>query len=211
MQIVQTLEYGFSLTDEGKVIGPKGEIFSMDQYEKIIERRKKNRIDWLPIDADEVSDLIDRSVFMAKVRDENISTGYITQLVGIDETGEPITIRIQNFLGADRIEFAHIEWRYLIWIIRQNRPDLLEELSDSLEELFGTTEQVATEFITEDGDVYSMKAFVWDSALYRIIWKNDEISNVKFVEKLKNQAEVGEANDGVKNDIARAIAIGKIK
>jgi hypothetical protein len=130
----------------------------------------------------------------------------------VDPEGNPWLARVTEFESHQTNEILETDWGLWLWFVRRDRPDVLKVVSDKLEELFGTREQVGSEFVppySEVDRVYRIKKFVRGNELWKMQWLNGELHSIAKVADLKRQAEVGVHPEGAKDIVARAVAQGK--
>ena len=208
MKVIELLDYGMSLLEDGNIIKADGEIISKEEYQRMQQNQERNKIDWQDIDTQETIDLINNAGWIAKTY-EDASNPDIVKIgfAGFDAEGEPFYIRTQTFLGADSNQFAQTEYSKVIYQISKNRPELMDELGNYLEELFETTEQTGTLFEADEETTFLIKSFIKDGYVWKLIFKNGEVSNVKKGAKVHTSADAKSGNSKG-NAIAKALATG---
>jgi hypothetical protein len=208
MKVVETLDFGYVMLDNGDIVKSDGTIITAEDYARLQSRMSENTPQWQDIETQEALEIIKNAEWLAKIM-EDTSNPDIQKMsfAGFDNEGEPIYLRTQTFLGAESNQYAETEYAKVIYQIRKNRPELLDDLGRYLEEKFGTEEQVGTIFEADDETVYTTKSFIKDGYLWKLIFKNGEVSNVKKVQKLHRDMETGSANEKG-NAIANALATG---
>jgi len=196
VKIIESLDYGMSLLEDGRVVKSDGTVISIAEYQKMQENAQRNKLDWTDVEVDEFFAMIDSAVFATKTYAEVVDMGGITQskygFAIVTEDGEPIYLRSNEFSGSEKFEMAIATFSKLIYNVSKNSS---EEASDTLaielEELFGTTEQLGSEFSPDSENTFLIKKFIKDGYVWSIVFKNGVLSNVKQGEKLHQEMEVG--------------------
>jgi hypothetical protein len=206
--IVESLDYGMALLKDGSVIKADGTIISPEEYAKITNRSLANKLDWIDVDNDEVISMMKTALWVCKTYESTDNPDVVKQSYAlIDSDGEPYYLRVQNFLGADSNQIAQADYSRFIYQVNKNRPELLDDLSDFFEELFSTAEQVGSEFSPDDETTYLTKMFIRDGYTWKLIFKNNQLSNIKRHMKLHRECEVNPKNIH-KDSVASKLATG---
>ena len=122
-----------------------------------------------------------------------------------------------SFGGAQTLQFAHTDLNRIIYRVKSDREDLVQDLGSSIEEVFGTTDQVGTAFegTSRDGDelVFITKRAIRNGHIYAITFLDGEIYKVSDKGEVKQSGSVsGTSSQGeLKNSIQRALFTGKVK
>ena len=211
MNILETLEYGYVLTDVQTVVSSKGEVLTLEEYDALLKRSQSNKLDWGPVEDGEVSDLLDRAAWKAKLSED---TDEVTKtkkflVAVVDSEGTVGLLSFSElFGGASSWKYAETSTRHLAYSVSKNRPDLEEDLTEFVQELYGTTEQVGSEFEADEDTVYRTKKFVKDGTLFALVFKNGVLSNLKEVAKVKGSAEVNPQGSELIDSVANKLANG---
>jgi len=213
---IVSLSGGFRLVGKDKVLDPKtGVIYTLDEYETMIESRNNNRLDWVEIDAKDAEDILSDVEFSVKFDVSDPKYPNSTTILIVDKEGVVSLLRINRmFGGAVTFNLASdIELRYGYYLIEKFKDDgALKILTDFYEkEVYpelANIEYIEDEpFYNEKGDKFTKKELVINNEYYRFIYKNDSIYSVK-VKPIVSSSEVGEA--GSKDaELARNLANGK--
>ena len=214
-KVAETLEWGYALLDNGNVVSPNGDVISQEAYAELAKRRQ-SQADWTEVPDDELGDMLERAEFVVNLGTRTNARGAFRQETStyafVDVEGNPWLARIDEFEGAQHSSILETDWGLWIWFVKRDRPEILPTVSDKLEELFGTTEQVGSEFVPPYSEVdrtYKIKKFVRGNELWKVQWLNGELHSVAKVGELTRQVEVGSHPEHAKDIVSRAVAQGK--
>lgn len=195
MKIIETLDYGMSLLEDGSVLKADGSIMSREAYEASQQYKAKNRLDWNEIDVNEFVDLLEESSFATKTYDiEQQQQGMAISKQGfacVDKEGSAFYLRAQEFSGAEKFEIAQVSFSQLIYNVDKNSTEqAFEALTDILQNLFGVDEQVGSIFAPDDETEYLIKKFIHNGYAMSMVFKNGKLSNIKQGAKIHSECEV---------------------
>ena len=211
LKVMESLEFGYVLLESGDVLSSKGEYIAKEDYAKLISNRNSNKLDWCDVEESEVSDLLDRGTWKAKLTEEKDQvTGCMKMsLVFIDEEGTPFILMFNEMFGGSATwRLAETSIRHIAYSVGRDRPDLEEGLTQHIEEMFGTTDQVGTIFSPEEGLEYTTKKFVKDHTLYSLVFKNGVVSNLKVTADISHTAQAQPNTSEIKDSVANRLANG---
>ena len=211
LKVMESLDYGYVLLESGDILSSKGEYLTKDEYAKLITSRNSNKLDWSDVEESEVSDLLDRGNWKAKLTEEkdNVTGCMKMSIVFLDEEGNPFILMFNEmFGGASTWRLAETSIRHIAYSVGRDRPDLEEGLTEHIEDMFGTTEQVGTIFSPEEGLEYTTKKFVKDNKLYSLVLKNGIVSNLKVTADISHTAHAQPNTSEIKDSVANKLANG---
>ena len=90
MKIVEAMDYGYALLEDGSILKPDGTIITAEAYAELQKRQQSNRLDWQDIDAREFLDLIKNADWKAKIAEKQDGDIESMAILAIDPEGEHI-------------------------------------------------------------------------------------------------------------------------
>lgn len=199
LKIIEVLDYGMSLLENGSVLKADGTIISKEAYEASQEAKVRNRLEWSDIDINEFIDHLNNAIFSTKTYDtEEQSQGMSISKKGfafIDETGEPYYLRSSEFSGAETYQITQVTWSKFIYNVNRNSSDeAFRAMSDIIENFYKVEEQVGSMFSPDDETHYLTKKFVKDNHVWSMVFRNGSLSNIKQVSKIHKEVEAKPKN-----------------
>ena len=211
LKVMESLDFGYVLLESGDVLSPKGEYLTKHDYAKLITSRNSNKLDWSDVEESEVTDLLDRGNWKAKLTSEKDPvTGCMKMsIVFLDEEGNPYILMFNEMFGGSATwRLAETSIRHIAYSVGRDRPDLEDDLTKHIEDMFGTTDQVGTIFSPEEGLEYTTKKFVKDHKLYSLVFKNGVVSNLKMTADISHTAHAQPNTSEIKDSVANRLANG---
>ena len=192
--IIEVLDFGQSLLSNGMILKADGTMITKEQYEQAQQMAQRNKLDWIDIDVNEFLDMLEHARFATKTYEliEEIS-GMSQSKLGfaiIDDEGNPQYLRSSEFSGAESFQFANVNYGQMIYNVDRNSTEhAFDKMTETIEDIFGTTDQVGSMFSPDSETNYNIKKFIKDGYVWSIVFRNGKLSNVKQGEKLHQQAE----------------------
>ncbi len=195
--IIEPLDYGMNLLSDGRVLKKDGTVISQEEYAKMQELQSKNQLSWVPLDIEDFMQMLEDAHFATQTYNEAEEIGGMEKsksgFACIDSDGTPYYLRTSSFTSNETFEFTECGYSQLIYNVDRNT-DRLNILSERLQDLFGVTEQVGSEFSPDDSTTYLSKKFIKDGHVWSMVFKNGELSNIKQGEKIHLEAPVQPKN-----------------
>jgi len=209
MKVIETLEYGYSLLDNGNVLSSKNEVLTPEEYSQRVERLVKNKLDWTEVEEDEVEALLSQEdTFAVKLAERNEPNNSFLQFGLLDNEGTAYLLNFsETFGGAGRWSLAETNLPYLAYQVNSKREEVAEEFRQFVEEVFDTKDQVGTLFEKAEDEVFETKKFVKDGQVFALVFKNGLVSNLKNLGEVKGTSAVS-SKEGKDNSVARKLATG---
>ena len=194
LTIIEVLDFGQSLLSDGTVLKADGTIITQQEYEDAQQRAQRNKLDWFSVEVDEFMSYLDTAIFATKTYDVSEEIGGMSQskmgFAILDSEGVPFYLRAQEFSGAEKYEIAEATYSKLIYNVDKNSSEqAFDALTTTLEEHFGTTEQVGSMFSPDSETSYNIKKFIKDNHVWSIVFRDGKLSNVKQGERLHSEAK----------------------
>ena len=192
--IIEVLDFGQSLLSNGMILKADGTMITKEQYEQAQQMAQRNKLDWIDIDSDEFIAMLEHARFATKTYEliEEIS-GMSQSKLGfaiIDEEGNPQYLRSSEFSGAETFQFTNVNYGQMIYNVDRNSTEhAFDKMTETIEDIFGTTDQIGSMFSPDSETNYNIKKFIKDNHVWSIVFRNGKLSNVKQGEKLHQQAE----------------------
>ena len=192
--IIEVLDFGQSLLSNGMILKSDGTMITKEQYEQAQLMAQRNKLDWIDIDSEEFLSMLEHARFATKTYEliEEIS-GMSQSKLGfaiIDEEGNPQYLRSSEFSGAESFQFANVNYGQMIYNVDRNSTEhAFDKMTETIEDIFGTTDQVGSMFSPDSETNYNIKKFIKDNHVWSIVFRNGKLSNVKQGERLHQQAE----------------------
>lgn len=192
--IIEVLDFGQSLLSNGMILKSDGTMITKEQYEQAQQMAQRNKLDWIDIDVNEFLDMLEHARFATKTYEliEEIS-GMSQSKLGfaiIDEEGNPQYLRSSEFSGAESFQFANVNYGQMIYNVDRNSTEhAFDKMTETIEDIFGTTDQIGSMFSPDSETNYNIKKFIKDNHVWSIVFRNGKLSNVKQGERLHQQAE----------------------
>ena len=195
LHIVEVLDYGMSLLDDGNILKKDGTIISAEKFAELQNLQDRNKLDWIEVNSDEFFALLENAKFATKTYEENTTiSGISSSKYGfaiLSSEDEPIYLRSSEFSGSEKFEFAIADYGRLIYNVDKNSTEIaFDTLTKTLEEAFGVNEQVGSEFSPDSENTFLIKKFIKDGFVWSVIYKNNKLSNIKKGESITCEAEV---------------------
>lgn len=195
LRIVESLDYGHSLLNDGNIINPDGTIVSKEEYSFKKENQERNKLSWSVIDITDFMHMLDTCIFGTKTYSNEEDSGGITQskmgYACLDNEGNPCYLRVIEFSSHETFEFSECNFSQLIYNISKNSSEeVFNSFVNSIEEYYKTKDQIGNTFSPEDGLDINMKTFIKDSYIWKMIFKNGVLTNIKKDKKLTVAQEV---------------------
>ena len=120
-------------------------------------------------------------------------SGMSTSKMGfavIDADGDTYYLRSSEFSGSEQYQITPVNYSKFIYNVDKNSTEqAFDIMTETIEEIFGTTDQLGSMFSPDSETTYNIKKFIKDNHVWSIIFRDGKLSNVKQGERLHSQAE----------------------
>ena len=198
MKVVEVLENGYTVLEDGRVLSPKNELLTAEEFAELQRRRESNRLTWVDLPEQEAVDLLEfpeNYAFKLNEKKSEVTGEVEVETFGLaDNEGNFYLVQFgYPFGGAATARFAEVPLRQLAYYLNRDREDLAEEFTQFVEEVFGTAEQVGSEFEADEETTYKVKKFIRGGKVYSLVFRNGVVSNLKELGEVHESARVGKA------------------